>query len=57
MASQGKYQPQHVIFKMNMEAAVITKRVHRKMAQGSKKKTYLCGILRYVTNETPFAIV
>ena len=36
LASQGKYQPQQVIFKMNIEAAVSTKRLHRQMAQGSK---------------------
>ena len=26
------------------------------MAQGNKQKTKLCGIPRYVTNETPFEI-
>ena len=36
LASQGKYQPQQVIFKMNIKAAVSTKRLHRQMAQGSK---------------------
>ena len=36
LASQGKYQPQQVIFKMNIEAAVSTKRLQRQMAQGSK---------------------
>ena len=36
LASQGKYQPQQVIFKMNIEAAVSTKRLHRQMAQDSK---------------------
>ena len=36
LAGQGKYQPQQVIFKMNIKAAVSTKRLHRQMAQGSK---------------------
>ena len=36
LASQGKYQPQQVIFKMNIEAAVSTERLQRQMAQGSK---------------------
>ena len=36
LASQGKYQPQQVTLKMNIEATVITKRLHRQMAQGSK---------------------
>ena len=36
LASQGKYQPQQVIFEINIEAAVSTKRLHRQMAQGSK---------------------
>ena len=36
LASQAKHQPQQVIFKMNIEAAVSAKRLHRQMAQGSK---------------------
>ena len=36
LARHGKYQPQQVIFKMNIEAAVSTKRLQRQMAQGRK---------------------
>ena len=36
LARHGKYQPQQVIFEMNIEVAVSTKRLRRQMAQGSK---------------------
>ena len=36
LARHGKYQPQQVIFKMNTEVAVSTKRLRRQMAQGGK---------------------